>query len=257
MKTIVLIPIYRRPTPDEARAMRHNREVLNKWPHAIVAPEDLDLEGIEQICPATEIIRVSDEWLGSRNGIAGYNKMMLSEKFYRMFEEYDYMLICHNDAWIFRDELSKWTAKGYDCVAAPWVRRTVYDLPIIKQYMALRAWTKHRKGEPCRSDLYGRVGNGGLTLRRVGSFIKACAEYGAQIEQYNNTSGHFFNEDVFWATVPQHFRYPEWREALEFAFDTNPAYCYKLCNKQLPMGCHSWTKPRMWKFWKDIIKKEE
>ena len=67
--------------------MRHNREVLGAWPHAIVAPEDLDLEGIEQICPATEIIRVSDEWLGRRNGIAGYNKMMLSEKFYRMFEE--------------------------------------------------------------------------------------------------------------------------------------------------------------------------
>ena len=73
----VLIPIYRRPTPDEARAMSHNRKVLEAWPHAIVAPEDLDLEGIEQICPDAEILRVSDEWLGPRNGIAGYNKMML------------------------------------------------------------------------------------------------------------------------------------------------------------------------------------
>lgn len=115
----VIIPIYRRPTNEEARAMRHNREVLSKWPHAIIAPEDLDLEGVETICPDTEIIRVSDEWLGRRNGIAGYNKMMLSEEFYHLFDEYRYILICHNDAWIFRDELSEWIAKGYDCVAAP------------------------------------------------------------------------------------------------------------------------------------------
>ena len=249
----VLIPIYRRPTPDEARAMSHNRKVLEAWPHAIVAPEDLDLEGIEQICPDAEILRVSDEWLGPRNGIAGYNKMMLSEEFYRMFEEYDYILICHNDAWIFRDELSEWCAKGYDCVAAPWVRRRVYDLPIIKQYMALRAWAKHRKGEMCRSDLYGRIGNGGLSLRRVESFAKASAEYRQEILERAKSRGHFFNEDVFWATVPSDFRYPDWREALGFAFDTNPAYCYKICHQQLPMGCHSWSKPRMWRFWKDII----
>ena len=252
----VIIPIYRQPNADEARAMRHNREMLSKWPHAIIAPEDLELEGMEQICPDTEIVRVSDEWLGRRNGIAGYNKMMFSEEFYRMFEGYDYILICHNDAWIFRDELEEWCAKGYDCVAAPWVRRAVYDLPIIKQYMALRALWKHRRGEKCRSDLYGRVGNGGLSLRRVESFAAACRKYQKQIEYSISQGRHLYNEDVFWASVPSEFRYPAWREALGFAFDTNPAYCYKLCQKQLPMGCHSWSKPRMWKFWKNIITKE-
>ena len=252
----VIIPIYRQPNADEARAMRHNRELLSKWPHAIIAPEDLALEGIEQICPETEIIRVSDEWLGRRNGIAGYNRMMFSEAFYRMFEGYDYILICHNDAWIFRDELAEWLDKGYDCVAAPWVRRRVYNLPIIKQYMALRAWAKHRKGEKCRADLYGKIGNGGLSLRKVESFASACRKYNNEIEQAFSQGGHLNNEDVFWATVPQEFRYPEWQEALGFAIDTNPKYCYNLRQQQLPMGCHSWSKPRMWKFWKDIIKKE-
>ena len=252
----VIIPIYRQPNADEACAMRHNRQMLAKWPHAIIAPEDLVLEGMERICPDTEIVRVSDEWLGRRNGIAGYNKMMFSEEFYRMFEGYDYILICHNDAWIFRDELEEWCNKGYDCVAAPWVRRAVYDLPIIKQYMALRAWAKHRKGEKCRSDLYGRVGNGGLSLRRVESFAAACRKYQEQIAHSISQGRHLYNEDVFWASVPSEFHYPAWREALGFAFDTNPAYCYKLCQKQLPMGCHSWSKPRMWKFWKNIITKE-
>ena len=78
---------------------------------------------------------VSDEWLGRKNGIAGYNRMMLSAGFYELFRDYEYLLICHTDAWIFRDELADWCRRGYDCVAAPWVRRKVYDLPILKQYL--------------------------------------------------------------------------------------------------------------------------
>ena len=110
--------------------------------------------------------------------------------------------------------------------------------------------------DTCRADLYGKIGNGGLSLRKVESFAAACCKYSEQIEQSFSRGGHLNNEDVFWATVPQEFRYPEWQEALGFAIDTNPKYCYNLRQQQLPMGCHSWSKPRMWKFWKDIIKEE-
>lgn len=253
MKVKVLVPIYRYPTADEMRALRNNCSVLAAHNIAILAPEDLELGTLEQEFPAVEIIRVSDCWLGKRNGIAGYNRMMLSAEFYDMFADWDYILICHTDAWMFRDELAAWCDKGYDCVAAPWVRRWVYDLPIVKQYMSLRAWMRHRQGKRCRADLYGRIGNGGLTLRKVDSFKQGCQRYAEIIEKYLNGGSHLYNEDVFWATVPQEFCYPDWREALEFAIDTNPAYCYRLMGKRLPMGCHSWTKPKMWRFWKNFI----
>lgn len=257
MKCKILIPIYRIPTSDELCAIGNNCRTLAAHNIAIVAPEGLDVSTIKQVVsPDVEYLFVSQEWLGTRNGIAGYNRMMLSEEFYAMFEGWDYILICHSDAWIFRDEVSEWCRKGYDCVAAPWIRRKVYDIPFVKQYMELRAYMQHSKGVNCRGDLYGQIGNGGLSLRRVESFRKACKQYAARIEHYINTPSHLYNEDVFWALEPQEFNYPTWREALDFAFDTNPAYCYRLQGGRLPMGCHSWTKPKMWQFWQNIIDKE-
>ena len=179
--------------------------------------------------------------------------MMLSRGFYELFADTDYILVCHTDAWIFRDELEMWCDRGYDCVAAPWIRRRVYDLPLVKQYMRLRYRLAKRPGELLKQDIYGRIGNGGLTLRRVDSFIGACDRYAAETERFKSGRGHLWNEDVFWATVPAGFRYPTPEEALAFAFDTNPRYCYRLCGGRLPFGCHSWNKPRMWRFWRNII----
>ena len=167
MKIRVLIPIYRALDTDEERALKNNCRMLAAHDIALLVPEGLDVEAAAALAPQAEVVRVTDEWLGRRNGIAGYNRMMLAGDFYRMHEAWDYILVCHTDAWIFRDELNAWVAAGYDCVAAPWIRRAVYDLPLVKQYVAWRQRSKHRRGLPCRADLYGRVGNGGLSLRRV------------------------------------------------------------------------------------------
>ena len=42
-------------------------------------------------------------------------------------------------------------------------------------------------------------------------------------------------------------------EALAFAFDTTPAYCFRLTGGRLPMGCHSWSKRKMYRFWRRFI----
>lgn len=253
MKIRVLIPVYRHLNAQESLALQNNCRMLRAHDIALLAPEGLDTAPMETLAPQAAVVRVSDEWIGSRNGIAGYNRMMLSGDFYRMFAEWDYILVCHTDAWIFRDEVAAWAAKGYDCVAAPWIRRAVYDLPVVRQYVALRQHMRRRRGLPCRADLYGRIGNGGLSLRRVESFAAACDRYAARIGEYLAGGSHLYNEDVFWATEPDSFRYPSAEEALGFAFDTNPAYCYRLAGGRLPMGCHSWSKPRMWRFWRNII----
>lgn len=250
----VIIPVYKSTLSVAERAsLTQTVRVLGCWPLVLLCPQGLDTSAIGREFPELQKLEVSDEWLGSRNGIAGYNRMMLSAVFYDLFASADYILICHTDAWIFRNELEMWCSRGYDCVAAPWVRRAVYNLPVIKQWMTLRRRWASRCGKPTRQILYGHVGNGGLSLRRVASFRAACDTYREEIEAYAATPHHLFNEDVFWATVPTEFRYPTWREALGFAFDTNPAYCYKLCGKELPFGCHSWSKRRMWSFWRKII----
>ena len=97
------------------------------------------------------------------------------------------------------------------------------------------------------------LGNGGLSLRRTAAFIGACRRYADRAAEYLAVRSHLYNEDVFWATVPDNFRYPTPEEALAFAFDTTPAYCYRLTGGRLPMGCHSWSKPRMYRFWRRFI----
>ncbi|MEG2366205.1 MAG: DUF5672 family protein [Alistipes sp.] len=251
----VVIPIYK-PTLSECEraSLAQTVRVLGRYPLVMLCPRDVDVSAISREFPMLQSVQVSDEWLGRRNGIVGYNRMMLSAAFYDLFADAEYILICHTDAWIFRDELSAWCARGYDCVAAPWVRRAIYELPIVRQWMAWRRSWAARNKQFVRDMLYGRVGNGGLSLRRVASFRAACDTYKEVVLRHNGERHHFYNEDVFWAVIPTDFRYPECHEALRFAFDTNPSYCFKRCNKQLPFGCHSWSKPRMWRFWRAFIR---
>ncbi len=250
----VIIPIFRPiPSPREQASIEQTLRVLHRYPVVMLHPEGMDTSFYEEHFPALGRMAVSDEWLGTKNGIAGYNRMMMTRAFYDLFADTEYILICHTDAWIFRDELEAWCRKGYDCVAAPWIRRPIYTLPIVKQYLAWRQRRAERRGEATRQTLYGRIGNGGLSLRRVSAFRTACDRYAAAADSYAASQHHLFNEDVFWAVVPEEFRYPTVDEALKFAFDTHPGYCYRRCGKQLPFGCHSWSKPRMWRFWQHII----
>lgn len=253
-KAKVVVPVYRADlTPFERASLLNTFDKLSSWPVTLVVPRGLNIDALRADLPPFETAEVTDEWLGTKNGIQGYNAMMLDRAFYDMFADCEYILICHTDAWIFRDELGLWCDRGWDCVAAPWVERGVYRLPIISFFVKLSRRISSCRGRAVRADLYGRVGNGGLSLRRVDAFAAACEHYAAEAERYRRERHHLFNEDVFWATVPREFRYPTQREALAFAFDTHPAYCYGLCGGRLPFGCHSWSKPRMLRFWKSII----
>lgn len=248
----VVVPVYRELTPDEEASLRNNVRTLAARPFTVLHPEGVR----PPACCAElqlETRAVGDEWLGRRNGIAGYNRMMLSEAFYAMFADAEYILVCHTDAWIFRDELDGWCRRGYDCVAAPWLRRPLYELPLVKQYMRWRERTMRRRGELSRQTLYGRVGNGGLSLRRVEAFRRACVAYRTEAERFLATPHHLHNEDVFWATVPCEFRYPTPDEALRFSIDTHPSYALRRLGGALPFGCHSWTKRRMRRAWRGII----
>ena len=249
----VIVPVYRPVlSPMEKASLLETIYILNRYPIVVLHPESMsvaELPGKGKV----SYMPVSDEWLGLRNGIAGCNRMMLSREFYRMFDDTEYLLICHTDAWIFRDELEEWCRKGYDCIAAPWIRRPIYNFPIVKQYMDLLSRYKAAKGTFCRQQLYGKIGNGGLSLRRTKACAEACINYAETIKAYGEQRKHYFNEDVFWATVPREFSYPTEKEALRFSFDRHPQYCMKLNDGLLPFGCHSWSKPQMYKFWRNII----
>ncbi|MBQ8501934.1 MAG: hypothetical protein IJ494_06525 [Bacteroides sp.] len=250
----VIIPIYKAELKWwEQASLENTIKVLDGHPLVLLKPTDLDLSKFIRQYPQLEVMDVTTEWLGTQNGIAGYNKMMMSKEFYDMFSDTRYILICHLDAWILRDDLLYWCQQDYDLVAAPWPMRPRYTHFPIKQLL----WLRKRLLAPdknIRSDMFGRIGNGGLCLRKVSAFSTACRKYADEIAYYLSRRGEaLYNEDLFWALVPQDFNYPTVETALQFAFDLKPRLCYQLNHQELPMGCHGFQHRRRVEFWKQFL----
>ena len=256
MNTLVkiVVPFYKDSLEEwEQAALSNNLEVLSSWPVCFVKPEGLDLHAIEAAYPQAEVLEVSPDWLGRRRGIVGYNEMMMSKGFYELFSECEYILICHTDAWLFRDELKDWCCRGYDLVAAPWPVRPRYQHFPLKQFV----WFKKRlygwNGKLSRVLMYGRIGNGGLCLRRIKAFVHACERYADDISYFNSQTDSMHNEDIFWAIIPEDFHYPDVGTALRFAYDLKPRLCHKLNGQRLPMGCHGFMHKSRKAFWEQHI----
>lgn len=69
---------------------------------------------------------------------------------------------------------------------------------------------------------------------------------------------HF--EDLFWSfEAPKFdasFKVPSPDEALPFAFEVDPRWCYQKNKFKLPFGCHAWAKYDR-EFWMEIISKSD
>lgn len=249
----VIVPIYQPLSSNEQASLRQTTRILSAYPIIMLVPSGMDIQKLKTEFPSITYREVSPEWLGSKNGIDGYNTMMVSSTFYEMFSNYEYILICHVDAWVFKDELAYWCKKGYDCVAAPWIKKhyKLLNTPIIRPVYKYIERILHKDNHISHMELHAKIGNGGLSLRKVSTFRHACSQYGQEIKQCMQKRQ--IPEDVFWATIPVDFSYPTLREAVQFAFDTKPQICLKINGGQLPFGCHSWFKPAYADFWKHWI----
>lgn len=253
----IIIPIYTNQLSNyEVISLKRVCEILCKYPIIFIKPESLVPEQLTTLAPKASFVSFPDECF---KGIKAYNKLMLSPDFYKQFLDNKYILIYQLDCYVFTDNLEQWCNKNYDYIGAPWIKRPVYDFPVIKQYMSILRVIKKRLNKPDRQDLFNKVGNGGLSLRKVETHYKAAIECKEVIEEFSSKKRyHMYNEDVFWSILINNhlespFKYPSHLEALEFAFDKHPEYCFKLNNSKLPFGCHGWSKKEMLPFWEKII----
>lgn len=142
----IIVPLSTRPelTAQEQIALAHLRRFLGHYPIFLVAPPAFPVP-----VSGMRVVRFPKRFFGSG---AAHARLMLSRGFYRRFQQYEYILIYHLDALVFSDQLAAWCAAGYDYIGAPWFR------------------------DPARPELgFTSVGNGGFSLRRVGSFLKVLA----------------------------------------------------------------------------------
>lgn len=253
-KTAVVIPIYKIDfSENEKISLRQVFKILSG--HRIIAavPESLDTSSLSCSFPALEFRKFEDS---NFKGIRGYNKMMLDSCFYKRFSDFDYILIYQTDAYVFCDRLQEWAEKGYSYIGAPWI-------PTREKYcssfgrLLLKFLRKFRTSDRKRlRDTFYNVGNGGFSLRKVEDFIRIAEKYRDMIKDQLSDDRPFYPEDlwIFYETSTDEITRPDWKEALEFAFEQNPEESFRLNKRKLPFGCHAWYHKEYGSFWKNIIK---
>ncbi len=239
-------------TADEELAFRHVRHYLSRWDKFVLIPNSH-----QGVYPGLIPKSFPDQYFGSPQA---HGRLLLSEQFYRAFEDYEYILIYHLDALVFVDRVLEWCNAGYDYVGAPWLISP--DTPQITEQ---------------------KVGNGGFSLRRVRSFLRvldsrryfvdpedywarfaarqgpvarilnAPRKYLKRVLALNDVRWHVrlalrgdVHEDRFWSEYATHYD-PEFRiapvdRAMRFAFEAEPRRCFECIGRQRPFGAHRWAK---------------
>ena len=233
----------------------------------LVVPASLDVSATLERYPQLRHLPMDDEFFGGRRA---HNRLLLASEFYERFAAYEFLMVHHLDAYVFRDDVDAWCDEGYDFIGAPWIPHD----------------GMHLSG----------VGNGGLSLRRVASFARVArmleapprstlgrvarlVPYRARAALRNVVTpvaprlrggrvrsaallgylnrGFDAGEDYFWglrvAPWQPWFRVAPVEAALRFSFDLCPELAFELNGRQLPMACHGWPSHD---FWRPIIEVE-
>ncbi len=250
----IVIPLYTTDLSDNEwiSLERCFSLVGSKYDVTLVTPEGFDCSIFAQRLKAT-FSQVTFE-RSLFEGLKGYNRLMLSYEFYNAFASYRYILIYQCDCYLFSDELEQWCQRGYDYVGAPWIAKPKYSRWYYKLFIRIRSIGSSLFNTSDYSQLLYKVGNGGLSLRRVAKFREVTEAHREIIDRYvANCHRNIFNEDVFWgieAPKLSVMKIPSWSEALKFSFDAHPEECFRLNGEELPMGCHGWCKDSMLEFWR-------
>lgn len=246
--SVVIIPVYRSGwDPHEITSFKWNIQRLEGYWIVIVAPEGLLLD--EELAARVQIERFPKHFFA---GIAGYNRMLLSRSFYARFASFEWLLICQLDALVIGD-LGGVDVGEFDYVGAPVVESSRYSD---------EKW-------------YSRIRNGGLSLRKVSSFLRVLEHPFIEVDRRRSEipislglmnhlvyyllsrsslsglpqryiSWFPYNEDVFWSVVACEidptFSACDLTCGTRFAFDNDPEY--RLLNgvRQGLFGLHGWQR---------------
>jgi hypothetical protein len=252
----ILVPVYRSVIdPQETVSLESTFRVLGRHHLVMVKPEGLDTSALEARFPFKAVETFEPSYFAS---IRGYNRLLLSTEFYQRFLGSAFMLICQLDVFVFRDDLARWVAAGYDYVGAPWVSKTEVSVRIHQLKMLLSQRLFGVEDKVYRYETRNRVGNGGFSLRKVETHHRLSVEMKDAIDHYLRHQGtHHYHEDIFWSIEPSKrghaHRTPQVAEALTFSWDINPDRLYAMSGRRLPMAAHGWYKGRHLAFWEPHV----
>ncbi len=260
-KTVaIVVPVSSRPVllPEEEIALRHLCHFLGPYDKYFAAPigSPIRRDGFE----TSQFPR---KFFGSP---VAHNHLVFWPDFYRTFEEYEYILIYHLDSLVFSDELMRWCRAGWDYIGAPWL--PCADTPWVKEARVgnggfalmkvesvLDVLDARYRQKPASywADLLTRNGRWLRPFFRTLEWLQprlppwdTMSRVTGRWRASENPTAYGYHNDLFWAYeaadyVPT-FKVAPVEDGLRFAFEAAPRTCFELNGRQLPFGCHAWTK---------------
>lgn len=216
-KVVIVIPVYKDTLNEfEKISLMQVKKVLGKYPIIFVAPEGVKFSYFSE---GNGIVHCPKHFFES---VKSYSRLMLSPDFYKVFSNFDYMLIYQLDAFVFSDQLEYFCSLGYDYIGAPWSLKDLRKFEINGQHFRYR------------------VGNGGFCLRNV----KACQDTLIKHRDLINEK-EYVPEDVVFARCGaldnENFRIAPMKIAYKFSIENMPRWFVKKNGGKLPFGCHDWV----------------
>ena len=165
-KAVIVVPFHKSvPSADEENSLKNTLQVMSSWDVVLILPLGISASWYRSFMKKNNFefrIEILEE--GFMGSIEKYNQMCFTPLFYEKFEQYECLLIAHLDAWIFKDVLADWIAKGFDYLGAP--------LFLSKRKLFLQSI----RPDDTVARIYSRMlpfgGNGGLSLRNVAAHLR-------------------------------------------------------------------------------------
>ena len=255
----VVIPIYRdHLSDDDAVSLECLYRHLPQTKKYIAHPESLDIR-----LSGAESMRYDDRHFRDRDS---YSHLLLSSEFYQAFAHCTYILIYQLDCLVLKNTLDDWCSRGFDYIGAPLfvdksdpsfgfsrvgngglsLRRTRAFIDTLE--------TSKKSGPPWSMLLtappFVHEQRAPDTMESFSSRIELWRkQFGVMREARKGvqwySEKYSLNEDLFWSDRARLFN-PSFRvapiaDALEFAFEAHPAYCYAENQHRLPFGVHAWA----------------
>lgn len=230
----ILIPIYKAQfEPLEQFSIDYSLSITANRDCFFVSPEGLDCTYYVTRYPDVRLERFPAAYFDS---IDSYSRLLLSADFYSRFAQYVFVLILQPDAILFRDDLDYWTDQPFDYIGAPW-----------PDGLELTVWRDRFAGGNARR-IKGKVGNGGLSLRRVKKCLGLIAEFPDTHQAFLRATA---NEDSYFAIMgllSDNFCLPDEVTASRFSMELRPEHYYSINGLHYPMGAHAWwiVQPKFW-----------
>jgi hypothetical protein len=264
IKCSVIIPIYRQiPLEFEMISLKQCCKILADYQMIIITYETLNLAEYIKIF-GEQKIKYKIEYFPEKyfDGIDGYNTLMFSDKFYKRFLDYEYILIYQLDAYVFSPDLDYWLKQSYDYIGGPTFNEIRHTLKL--------KWTGHFNGGFCIRRTHTFYHLSSMKLIKFNKYswelsLKSKKQKILFIKIYLKSLQKIMNivlkllhieissEDYVWSNViKQKGEIPLFETALNFSFDSHPEHAMELSGK-LPFGCHGWDFYYSYKFWKKYI----